>query len=316
MLNSAIKKQVKALMERAYKNNYFEYKNAVSEIITRYKNGTLNEDYQESISRCKQVYLNQVSQQIASIEKAADGSVWARRCAAIFSPQISGAPPVDGNYKHSAGVEYCIAYYSFSGAKASAKDAMEQNRIFCSFCQRAINELEEEWGKKHGEYSILVEKKPPILKITKVQRGKASQPLAGHRETISNRWKKQRKIFIAVIVLLAMSCCGLQMNLSYTREQLSYEQEQALELQAQAEKWEENYNKMKSSRDGYRDRFNATVDELDFWGDYAVIVTENGEKYHTYGCQYIKGRSFWIYNVAAAIGKGYRPCSVCNPPRG
>ena len=135
-------------------------------------------------------------------------------------------------------------------------------------------------------------------------------------ETISEKkWRKSRLIHRIVIVLLILSCCGAQMNLSYTREQLSYEQEQALELQAQAEKWEENYNKMKASRDSYRDRFNATVDELDFWGDYAVIVTENGEKYHTYGCQYIKGRSFWIYNVEAAISRGYEPCSVCEPPR-
>lgn len=59
---------------------------------------------------------------------------------------------------------------------------------------------------------------------------------------------------------------------------------------------------------------NQNQDELNFWRNFAVIVTEYGEKYHTYGCQYIENKNFWIYNIGAAIGKGYEPCSVCNPP--
>lgn len=53
--------------------------------------------------------------------------------------------------------------------------------------------------------------------------------------------------------------------------------------------------------------------ELSFWRRYAVMVTGTGEKYHTYGCQYVEGREFWIYNIAAAEGMGYEPCSVCDP---
>lgn len=69
---------------------------------------------------------------------------------------------------------------------------------------------------------------------------------------------------------------------------------------------------------GRLDRLSEIMSERDeeriFWKDYAVIVTEAGEKYHTYGCQYIQGRDFWIYNIDAAIGMGYEPCSTCNPP--
>lgn len=54
--------------------------------------------------------------------------------------------------------------------------------------------------------------------------------------------------------------------------------------------------------------------ELSFWKEYAVIVTREGEKYHTYGCQYIKGKDFWIYNKENAVLQGYEPCSICNPP--
>lgn len=54
--------------------------------------------------------------------------------------------------------------------------------------------------------------------------------------------------------------------------------------------------------------------ELNFWENNAVLVTENGGKYHRKDCQYVKDRTFWIYNVENAIYKGYSPCSVCNPP--
>lgn len=53
--------------------------------------------------------------------------------------------------------------------------------------------------------------------------------------------------------------------------------------------------------------------EIDFWRTYAVIVPKGDKKYHTYGCKETEGKSFWIYNVDAAIWNGYEPCSVCNP---
>ena len=52
-------------------------------------------------------------------------------------------------------------------------------------------------------------------------------------------------------------------------------------------------------------------EDLDFYENNAVIVTENGEKYHKYNCQYIQGKSYYIYNVEAAQAYGYSPCEVC-----
>ena len=86
-------------------------------------------------------------------------------------------------------------------------------------------------------------------------------------------------------------------------------------MQTELDVIEENYERLKEQYNDIRSQKNEMQSELNFWQDHAVIVTEYGEKYHTYGCQYIKGRDFWIYNVEAAIGMGYTPCSVCNPPR-
>lgn len=71
-------------------------------------------------------------------------------------------------------------------------------------------------------------------------------------------------------------------------------------------------------KDGYNDGFydgndgdSYGSDELSWWRDHAVIVTAGGEKYHTYGCQYVQGREFYIYNIDLAVSKGYTPCNVC-----
>ena len=45
--------------------------------------------------------------------------------------------------------------------------------------------------------------------------------------------------------------------------------------------------------------------------DNAVFVTEHGEKYHRFECQYMRNSRCWIYNVEAAQGKGFDACSVC-----
>ena len=86
-------------------------------------------------------------------------------------------------------------------------------------------------------------------------------------------------------------------------------------VQVELDVAKENYEQIKNQYSNVRSERNEMRSELNFWKDYAVVVTEHGEKYHTYGCQYVEGREFWIYNVEAAISRGYEPCSVCDPPR-
>ncbi len=51
--------------------------------------------------------------------------------------------------------------------------------------------------------------------------------------------------------------------------------------------------------------------ELSFFRRGACIVTEEGYRYHHYGCPHIDGHDFWIYNVELAEVKGYTPCLDC-----
>lgn len=44
-----------------------------------------------------------------------------------------------------------------------------------------------------------------------------------------------------------------------------------------------------------------------------VYITESGEKYHCFGCQYLRQSCIPI-DLSKAVAEGYTPCSKCNPP--
>ena len=76
-----------------------------------------------------------------------------------------------------------------------------------------------------------------------------------------------------------------------------------------------DYGNTKGYDDGYRDGRRTVLDEIgeehEFFHDYAVIVTETGDKYHRYGCQHVYGREAYIYNTELAEAKGYTACLDC-----
>lgn len=74
------------------------------------------------------------------------------------------------------------------------------------------------------------------------------------------------------------------------------------------------YESASNARDYLQDTVNHYSDEIDFWRSNVVAVTEFGEKYHTYGCRYIKDSDFLLFlNIGSARLRGYEPCSVCYP---
>lgn len=47
--------------------------------------------------------------------------------------------------------------------------------------------------------------------------------------------------------------------------------------------------------------------------DVTVYITRTGEKYHVYGCRYLR-QSRIPTSLSSAKSNGYTPCSVCDPP--
>lgn len=64
-------------------------------------------------------------------------------------------------------------------------------------------------------------------------------------------------------------------------------------------------------KDGYSEGKLVYYFEVSFFRTGACIVTEEGYRYHHYGCPHVDGHDFWIYNVELAEAKGYTPCLDC-----
>lgn len=127
--------------------------------------------------------------------------------------------------------------------------------------------------------------------------------------------KKGKTVPFWVVIVLAVLCVVCAIVSAFSFFSLQLKSEQLEETQTLLGMSEKNYDSLSERYGSVKAQKDAMQSELNFWENSAVIVTQYGEKYHTYGCQYVEGRTYWIYNVEAAISRGYEPCSVCNPPR-
>lgn len=110
---------------------------------------------------------------------------------------------------------------------------------------------------------------------------------------MSNMLCRQKTVVLCVFVLFLLACAASYACFSAfqgAERAKSLEQEiESLELEKAA--LQKRYQTAAQARDDLLEE----TQELAFWWRHAVIVTKEGEKYHTYGCQYIA-------------------CSVCDPP--
>lgn len=64
--------------------------------------------------------------------------------------------------------------------------------------------------------------------------------------------------------------------------------------------------------EAYKNRTQSNERELHFYEQYCAIIVEGSKQYHTYGCEVINGKSFWMYNLTTAKDRGYSACSKCH----
>lgn len=127
----------------------------------------------------------------------------------------------------------------------------------------------------------------------------------------------------------------LEAEVSYLNEEIEHLNEVVDATQQTADNWQEKYNdvsrELASLERQIRDQ--ETLDaQLDQFEDYVsnssnpaptpepqtsvtVYITNTGEKYHRWGCQYLWNSSIPV-SLQSALASGYTPCSRCNPPRG
>ena len=71
------------------------------------------------------------------------------------------------------------------------------------------------------------------------------------------------------------------------------------------------YHEWLSERNELALKIRECSEKADVLDENVVFVTESGDRFHSYGCQYIRGKSTTHWFVEDAIREGYLPCSVC-----
>ena len=127
----------------------------------------------------------------------------------------------------------------------------------------------------------------------------------------------------------------LEAEVSYLNEEIEHLNEVVDATQQTADNWQEKYNdvsrELASLERQIQDQevLDAQIDQFENYvsnssnpaptpepqTSVTVYITNTGEKYHRWGCQYLWNSSIAV-TLNYALAAGYTPCSRCNPPRG
>ena len=127
----------------------------------------------------------------------------------------------------------------------------------------------------------------------------------------------------------------LEAQVNQLNEEVSHLNEVVDATQQTADNWQEKYNdvsrELASLERQIQDQevLDAQVDQFENYvsnssnpaptpepqTSVTVYITNTGEKYHRWGCQYLWNSSIAV-TLDYALASGYTPCSRCNPPRG
>jgi hypothetical protein len=131
-------------------------------------------------------------------------------------------------------------------------------------------------------------------------------------------------ILVCASVLFALRCGSASSEVEQLQAQLEEQYHDRYEegyADAESTAYESGYDV--GCKDGYSTGYadgdaagrsailSTYYNELRFFRNGACIVTEEGYRYHHYGCHHIAGREYWIYNTELAEYKGYSPCIDC-----
>lgn len=127
-------------------------------------------------------------------------------------------------------------------------------------------------------------------------------PAPATNENTSNT-RKLKPLLITLTIALVIS---IALNIIYVPTSLTYEKTMA--------DYKLTIDKLKGARSSIiheRETLKSYEQDLDWYMSNAVLVTDEGSRYHKSCCQYVDGRSFYIYNVENAKAQGYSKCKVC-----
>lgn len=128
---------------------------------------------------------------------------------------------------------------------------------------------------------------------------------------------KKQKILIVVLIILVFvfataNIVQYNINISLKADYKKVEKEMSFQKQEK-----ECYI---TASDSYydllteiREKNEELEEKVDFLDNYIGIVNSKDDKfYHKYGCELLDTSSFYAFNTATAISKGYHKCKNCH----
>lgn len=116
-------------------------------------------------------------------------------------------------------------------------------------------------------------------------------------------------IALALVIVTISTLYVLQyINTQELKGEISTKQSTVIRLENEIDDLEKELNNYK----GYRVDYIIATNHLEFYEKYAVLVNENSNKYHKYGCDDFDESYFWIFNIDYAKQQGYYACSKCH----
>lgn len=189
--------------------------------------------------------------------------------------------------------------------------AENYNTIISSWDKSLDEDMDDGWTSFFDEKeNESVEKES----VEDAQKAAAESPKPTAQPTPEVQAEKKNKpsrSFIICLIVLCVSLCAnayLAYQCSTLKTEVSDKEFSLTQADYRERRHLEEINR-------YQKNLGAISHEYSFYHDHAVIVTESGSRYHSYGCYHIRNASFWIYNVEAAKSEGYTPCKDCNPPQ-
>ena len=128
-----------------------------------------------------------------------------------------------------------------------------------------------------------------------------------------------KKIKILTVFLLAVVVCSVTTNIVQYNINISLKSDLTLAKKEMSEQKEEKERYITASNNYYdllkeiREKNEKLEEKADFLDNYIAIVnSDNDYFYHKYDCELLDTSSFYAFNIANAISKGYHKCKNCH----
>lgn len=220
--------------------------------------------------------------------------------------------------------KHCESFYHVScvkkhvGCRCGSKDFYVRNMKQEESTETKEDAIPVEEGELSREENINMREESVNIEPTdnmETESIKENSHLTEKNKHFKIKFNKKYIIIACIWCITLVVTAGLSSHFLHMHDVASCDTCKKIRYEARQEGYEEKAKIADEEIKEWKDKYYAVSSKARFLDNYIVLVTESGQKYHRYDCQYVEGKSFRAYNYSAAKSRGYTACSVCNPPQ-